>query len=82
MAYRRLGAEDGTVLIGCSICGNAFRWPTEIRYCSDRLFRCNRYCTETENLQDYNDKQATARRQRPDENAPNFPVGPKPGIYE
>lgn len=82
MAYsRRLGADDG-VLIGCSICGNAFMYPSEIRRCSDRLFRCNRFCTETENLQDYNDKQQTARARIKDEATPPFTGAPKPGIFE
>lgn len=81
MAYkRRLGAEDGTVLAGCSICGNAFRFPTELRYCSDGLFRCNVFCTEKETPQDYDRKQTM--RKPHDEIAPPFPVGPKPGIYE
>lgn len=78
---RPLGAEDGTVLAGCSTCGNTYRFPTELRYCSDGLFRCNVFCRETENWTDYNRKMMAAR-QTHDEVAPSFPVGPKPGVYE
>lgn len=82
MSRRRpLGAEDGTVLAGCSICGNSFRFPAELRYCSDGLFRCNVYCTETETPYDY-DRKTMANRQVHDEVAPSFPVGPRPGVYE
>lgn len=83
MAYSRpLGAEDGTVLMACSICGNSFRFPGELRYCSDRLFRCNMFCTETENREDYDRKQAAARAALKDEVTPPFPVGVKPGWFD
>lgn len=79
MAYnRRLGADDGTVLFACSICGIPARYPTEMRYCSDRLFRCNRFCTEKTNALDEARKQGTRIN---DEQAPRFPVGTKPGWY-
>ena len=82
MSRRRpLGSEDGTVLAGCSICGNAFRFPVDLRYCSDGLFRCNVYCTETETPTDYNRKMMAGRGSH-DEIAPPFPVGLVPGIYE
>jgi len=63
--------------MGCSICGNAFRYPGEIRYCSDRLFRCNRFCTEEENQLEEARKQGRGVRAR-DEHAPRFGVGVKP----
>ena len=80
MAYtRRLGADDGTVLFACSICGIPARYPTEMRYCSDRLFRCNRFCTETTNALDEARKQGQGPRG--DEAAPRFNVGVAPGWY-
>lgn len=82
MSRRRpLGAEDGTVLAGCSICGNSFRFPVELRYCSDGLFRCNVYCTETELPTDY-DRKMMQSRQSHDEVALPAPVGLRPGVYE
>ena len=74
---RRLGADDGTVLMGCSICGNAFRYPIEIRYCSDRLFRCKQFCTEKTNPTEEDRKNGLSGKNR-DQIAPPFKVGPKP----
>lgn len=81
MAYnRQLGAEDGTVLFACSICGIPARYPTEMRYCEDKLFRCNRFCTETTTPQGEALKNGQSSR-KPDEQAPRFAVGVKPSWY-
>jgi hypothetical protein len=82
VAYtRRLGADDGTVLFACSVCGIPARYPTEMRYCADRLFRCNRFCTEAETPLDESRKRGQSAQIR-DEQAPRFPVGVAPGWYD
>jgi len=81
MSYtRRLGADDGTVLMACSICGIPARYPTEIRYCSDRLFRCNQFCTETTNRENEARKEGQSTR-NVDEATPRFKVGVAPDWY-
>lgn len=77
----RTYSGDRTLLMACSICGIPYGYPTEIRYCVDRLFRCNATCTETETPLDYERKQQESRR-RIDEIAPAFPMGPRPGWYD
>jgi len=64
----------------CSVCPNVARYPSEIRYCTDRLFRCH-LCTETETRLDYERKQATSRGQR-DQQVLHFPGGVVPDWYE
>ena len=78
MAYHRsLGAEDGTVLFACSICGIPARYPTEMRYCSDRLFRCLRTCDDPHIPQEEDRKNGVSLT-APDEQAPRFRVGVPP----
>lgn len=84
MAYTRRLAGDGdadtdSILMGCSICGFTFRYPTEIRYCEDKLFRCNVFCTETTTPLGEARKQGLSLRK--DEGQIPFPVGPKPDWY-
>jgi len=81
MAYnRRLGADDGTVLFACSICGIPARYPTEMRYCSDRLFRCLQFCNDPHIPQEEDQKNGLTAKRR-EEVAPTFKVGAKPGWY-
>ncbi len=81
MAYTRpLGAEDGTVLFACSICGIPYRYPGELRYCSDRLFRCERTCNDPHIPQEEDRKNGQAGKEREDI-APRFNVGVAPDWY-
>lgn len=80
MAHGRSGHETDGILVGCSICGNAFLYPQDGRYCRDRLFRCNHYCNETELPIDYWEKNGQGAKQA-DPVSP-FPVGPKPTGHE
>jgi len=76
----RTYSGDRTILMSCSICPFAGEYPTEIRYCVDKLFRCY-HCSETETPLDYERKQSESRRRR-DDVVPPFPVGPMPGWFD
>lgn len=77
MANRRLGADDGTVLFACSICGIPARFPDEMIYRSDRLFQCFRHSDTTTNLDEAR-KQGQGVRFGGDESAPRCPLGVPP----
>ena len=70
---------ERTVLMSCSICPQPFEYPTQGRYCVDKLFRCWR-CDETETPLDYERKQQQSRMAH-DEQAPHGPIGPAPGWF-
>jgi hypothetical protein len=76
MSQRRLGADPGTVLFACSICGLPARYPTEMVYRTDRTFMCFRHRDTTTNLDEAR-KQGQGVRGG-DEMAPRFPVGVPP----
>lgn len=81
MAYNRKYSGDESVLMACSICGNAFEYPADIRYCeSDRLFRCNIFCTEKHLPIDEDRKNGETAKRR-EEVAPSFKVGTKPSWW-
>lgn len=73
MANRRIGADDGTVLFACSLCGIPARYPTEMRYTAERFFYCFRHSDTTTNLEEAM-KQGRGARYT-DESSPRFPVG-------
>lgn len=75
---RWIGSDDASVLCACSLCGVAFRFPTEGRYRVDRTFACFRHADTTTNLEEAR-KQGTGVRR--EEIAPAFPVGPKPSYW-
>jgi hypothetical protein len=79
MANRRIGADDGTVLFACSICGVPARFPTEMTYRADRTFMCFRHSDTTTNLEE---ARKQGRGYRGDEVAPRFPIGVKPDWYD
>lgn len=79
MGQRRIGADDGTVLFACSICGIPARYPTEMKYRSDRLFQCFRHRDTTTNLDEARKQGQGVRVQ--EEVAPRFPLGVKPDWY-
>jgi len=79
MASRQLGAEDGTVLFACSLCGVPARYPLEMRYTAERFFYCFRHRDTTTNLEEAR-KQGRGARVR-DEMVPHFPVGVAPAWY-
>jgi len=68
---------ENTIKMACSICSTPFEYPTEGRYCTDKLFRCNANCTETETPLDYERKQAASRMRR-EPTIPPMPMGPMP----
>lgn len=74
---QRTYSGDRTILMACSICGTPFEWPTQGRYCSDRLFRGNDCCPERKNRLDYEREQQAAMRSK-EQVSPPFPMGPKP----
>jgi hypothetical protein len=81
MAYTRpLGSDDASVLCACSICGIPYRYPSEMRYCSDKRFRCLRTCDDPHIPQDEDKKRGISARD-PDEASPRFTVGVKPSWY-
>lgn len=73
MAQRRLGADDGTALFACSICGVPSRFPSEMKYTAERKFQCFRHADTTTNLEE-------ARKHgqglgKTNETTPQFPLG-------
>lgn len=51
--------------MACSICGSSRRFPSEITYCVDKLFRCNDKCMERTTFEI--DQTISAARRRRDE---------------
>ena len=76
MANRWIGAEDGTSLFACSICGVSARFPSEMRYTSERKFQCFRHGDTTTNL---DEARKHGKGVGHDEVAPRFPFGSKAG---
>jgi hypothetical protein len=70
-----------TVKMACSICSTPFEFGASGaeggRFCVDKLFRCNRFCTEKVTNLDY-DRAQSASRSRVDDLAPLGPMGPRP----
>lgn len=56
---------DGETRMACSICGSSRRFPSEITYCADKLFRCNDKCMERTTFEI--DQTISAARRRRDE---------------
>ncbi len=78
MGHTRRYSGDESVLMACSICGNSFEWPADIRRCNDGLFRCNVYCTESTNLQSEDRVTAQSRKTTRDVENPRIPGALKP----
>src|SRR5688572_26144129 len=55
---------DGQTRASCSICGVPRRFPDDLSYCSDKLFRCE-LCMETPTIE--TDRVLAAFRTQPDE---------------
>lgn len=53
---------DGETRMACSICGSSRRFPSEITYCVDKLFRCNDKCMERTTFEIDQDIAASRRR--------------------
>lgn len=79
MSHRRIGADDGTVMFACSLCGVPARYPTEMRYTPERLFYCFRHADTTTNLEE---ARKQGRGARSEEITPRFPIGTKPSWYD
>ena len=78
MAYRRpIKFAEGETLMACSLCGFSYLYPSELRYCDDKLFRCNRTCWDGETPKSWEERSQAARR-RVDNDTPPL-AGPKPG---
>jgi hypothetical protein len=74
MANRTLGAVDGTSLFACSICGIPARFPGELEYTAERLFRHSdgRHGETTTKLEEARKHGQIPRNQG---DAPRFPAG-------
>lgn len=62
---------DGAVLTACSVCGRRRRFPMEIAYCADRLYRCLDACMEVSAFE-YDQQLSAYRRRRPE---PDIAIG-------
>ena len=79
MAYKRTPRyEPGQALMACSVCGFTYLFPSELRYCDDRLFRCTRTCLEETRLAE--ERKRTASHRRQDNDNPPL-IGVKPSWY-
>lgn len=56
---------DETVLVPCSICGTRWEYPTEIRLCADKLWRCRFHWNEKTKIEE--DRAVAASRRRRDQ---------------
>lgn len=65
----------GQVRASCSVCGCSRRFPDNLTYCIDKLFRCER-CMEITALE--RDMQIQSYRQQPDELESSLSVGLQP----
>lgn len=65
----------GQVRASCSVCGCSRRFPDNLTYCIDKLFRCER-CIEITALE--RDMQIQSYRQQPDELESSLSVGLQP----
>jgi len=64
--------------MACSVCGNSFEWPDDIRRCNDGFFRCNIYCTEDTNQRSEDLTVAASRKRLRDVENPRIPGVIKP----
>lgn len=65
---RRSDFVNGEVLAACSVCGRRRLFPSQLRYCADRLYRCTDACMEKSALE-YDQEIAAYRRRRPEPDA-------------
>lgn len=70
MSKRRLGSDDGTVMVACAFCTSLVRYPTECRINAERNVQCYRHKDTTTNLEE------SRKRGR----IPPEPVPPRIGI--
>ena len=68
---RQTDFVNGEVLSACSVCGRRRRFPSEIAYCPDRLYRCLESCMELSAFE-YDQQLAAYRKRRPE---PDIAVG-------
>jgi hypothetical protein len=78
----RTGDTQGQVLCACSICGVPYLYPAEMRYCSDRLFRCLSTCDRPNGVPLEESKKEGLTGAKQDNPTPRFPVGPKADWWE
>lgn len=72
-------ADEGGVLMACSICGCARSFPQEMVYRVDRTFMCDWHRDTTTNLEEAQ-KHGTGAR-KGGEGTPSGPMGPKPSYF-
>jgi len=68
---RQTDFVNGEVLSACSVCGRRRLFPSQLRYCADRLYRCTDSCMEKSAFE-YDQEIAAYRRRRPE---PDVAVG-------
>ncbi len=68
---RRPDFVDGEVLAACSVCGRRRRFPSQLAYCPDRLYRCMDACMEVSAFE-YDLALSNYRKRRPE---PDVAVG-------
>lgn len=66
MKFRTYSGER-TILMGCSVCGCAYEYPTEIRRTSDGLWRCIDNCSADKPTVLDEQRATAASRQKRDE---------------
>lgn len=78
MSFRNR-TSDGSVLVGCGVCGCPAMWPDEFKLRADKILQCYRHSDTTTNLEEAQKHGRIPRGQG--EFTPRFLAGVKPGWY-